>query len=194
MEPVFSIAEAAALTEMDVKAVNKAIENGVVEPTGRTSTSRGRMLPLDELVCLQLENDLADSLRLPVRRAVIREAARRPKARDLPAGDSVVVRLAASRKRVADRIKRLKRARQMVVSDPEIMGGEPVFAGTRIPVYLIAGLVEQGTPIADILEGYPALTPDRVALAAIYAKATPRRGRPRKRPAPQRRTVVDLDP
>lgn len=46
----------------------------------------------------------------------------------------------------------------MIHSDPEILQGTPVFRGTRIPVHLIADVVAQGTPIREILEGYPSLT------------------------------------
>ena len=53
----------------------------------------------------------------------------------------------------------------MVQSDPEIMAGAPVFRGTRVPVYLIADMIEQGTPIDEILEGYPSLTREMVEYA-----------------------------
>ena len=44
------------------------------------------------------------------------------------------------------------RARRLVVSDPEIMGSEPVFRGTRIPVHMIAELVVNGSTQAELLE------------------------------------------
>ena len=62
----------------------------------------------------------------------------------------------------------------MVHSDPEIMAGTPVFRGTRIPVYLIADMMEQGTPINEILEGYPSLTRDMVEYASVFAIFHPR--------------------
>ena len=43
----------------------------------------------------------------------------------------------------------------LVVSDPEILGGDPVFPGTRVPVHLIAVMLEQGSTGADILKAYP---------------------------------------
>ncbi len=63
----------------------------------------------------------------------------------------------------------------MVQSDPEIMAGAPVFRGTRVPVYLIADMIEQGTPIDEILDGYPSLTREMVEYAEIYAIAYPPR-------------------
>ena len=66
----------------------------------------------------------------------------------------------------------------MVHSDPEIMADTPVFRGTRIPVYRIADMMEQGTPINEILEGYPSLTRDMVEHASVFATLHPRPDRP----------------
>jgi uncharacterized protein (DUF433 family) len=66
----------------------------------------------------------------------------------------------------------------MVESDPEIMRGAPVYRGTRIPVHAIADMLSQGATVAEILEGYPALTREKAELAPMYVKAFPRRGRP----------------
>ena len=51
--------------------------------------------------------------------------------------------------------EQLARLRELVTSDPEIMGGTPVFKGTRIPVDLVADMLAQGGTAAEILEGYP---------------------------------------
>ena len=75
-----------------------------------------------------------------------------------------------------------KKASGMVQTDPAIMGGAPVFRGTRIPVYTVADLIEQGTPIVEILEGYPSLTREMVEYAEIYATTHPRPGRPLTQP------------
>ena len=66
-----------------------------------------------------------------------------------------------------------ERTRTLVQSDPEIMAGAPVFRGTRVPVYLIADIIEQGTPIDEILDGYPSLTLEMVEYAEIYATGHP---------------------
>lgn len=87
------------------------------------------------------------------------------------------------------RLSQLKDAREMVVEDPEILRGTPVIRGTRIPVHDVASLVDAGTPVQEILEIYPSLTPPKIQLASIYAKANPQRGRPRRRSFPKRHTV-----
>jgi uncharacterized protein (DUF433 family) len=76
----------------------------------------------------------------------------------------------------------VERAADVVVSDPEIRGGEPVIRGTRVPVYLIADLMSQGADAREILEDYPSLTANTVRSALACAQTHPRRGRPRKAP------------
>jgi uncharacterized protein (DUF433 family) len=49
----------------------------------------------------------------------------------------------------------LFRARRLVVSDPEIMGGDAVFRGTRIPVHMIAELLVNASTQAELLEASP---------------------------------------
>ena len=70
----------------------------------------------------------------------------------------------------------------LVVSDPEVLGGDPVFRATRVPVHLVAAMLEQGSTEADILKAYPRITTEMVRLAPVYAQAYPTRGRPRSQP------------
>jgi uncharacterized protein (DUF433 family) len=76
----------------------------------------------------------------------------------------------------------LQTARRLVVSDPEILGGDPVFRGTRVPVHLIAELVAQGSNLAELLESYPRLTAEMIRLAPVYAAVHPQRGPKSKLP------------
>lgn len=46
---------------------------------------------------------------------------------------------------------------QIVVSDPELMGGTPVFAGTRVPVESLVDYLKAGDSLADFLDGYPSV-------------------------------------
>jgi uncharacterized protein (DUF433 family) len=48
---------------------------------------------------------------------------------------------------------------QPVVSrDPEVMGGTPVFPGTRVPVQSLLDYLEAGDSIDEFLEGFPSVT------------------------------------
>ena len=50
----------------------------------------------------------------------------------------------------------------VVSRNPEIMGGAPVFAGTRVPVQTLLDYLEAGDTIDDFLEGFPGVTRKQV--------------------------------
>lgn len=58
-----------------------------------------------------------------------------------------------------------------VASDPAVLGGEPTFRGTRIPVNLVASLLQEGATDEQIIEAYPRLTCQMIRLAPVYAGA-----------------------
>ena len=70
----------------------------------------------------------------------------------------------------------------LVVIDPDILGGEPVFRGTRVPVHLIAMEVGQGAMEAELIEAYPRLTAEMIRFAPVYAASHPPQDRPRAQP------------
>ena len=45
----------------------------------------------------------------------------------------------------------------IIHSDPEIMGGTPVFAGTRVPLQNLIDALEGGESIDEFLEGFPSV-------------------------------------
>jgi uncharacterized protein (DUF433 family) len=48
--------------------------------------------------------------------------------------------------------------KEIVHSDPEIMGGTPVFVGTRVPVRILLDYLEGGDPLEEFLDNYPSVT------------------------------------
>ena len=60
---------------------------------------------------------------------------------------------------------------QPVVSrSPDVMGGVPVFAGTRIPVQTLLDYLEGGETIDDFLAGFPSVTRQQVIAFLEQAK------------------------
>ena len=53
-------------------------------------------------------------------------------------------------------------------SDPEIMGGTPVFTGTRVPLQNLIDALEGGESIDEFLEGFPSVRRAQ-AIAVIEA-------------------------
>ena len=48
--------------------------------------------------------------------------------------------------------------KQIVHSDPEILGGTPVFIGTRVPVQALLDFLEGGDTIEQFLDNYPGVS------------------------------------
>jgi uncharacterized protein (DUF433 family) len=51
---------------------------------------------------------------------------------------------------------------KVVMQDPEILGGEPVFVGTRVPVKSLFDHLEAGDSIEDFLDGFPSVKREQV--------------------------------
>lgn len=54
-----------------------------------------------------------------------------------------------------------------ITIDPKIMVGQPVIAGTRIPVYIILDKLAAGQTVEEILEDYPRLKKEKFASRRI---------------------------
>ena len=52
--------------------------------------------------------------------------------------------------------------RKIIACDPDVMGGTPCFAGTRVPVQTLLDYLEAGDSIDDFLEGFPTVKREQV--------------------------------
>ncbi len=59
----------------------------------------------------------------------------------------------------------------VVRSDPEILGGTPVFVGTRVPVQALIDYIEGGHSLQEFLGDFPTLTRELAVAALEQAKA-----------------------
>ena len=64
----------------------------------------------------------------------------------------------------------MKQTEPVIHSDPEIMGGTPVFVGTRVPLATLLDYLEAGETIDDFLEGFPSVTREQVLAFLEEAK------------------------
>jgi len=53
-------------------------------------------------------------------------------------------------------------SKPVVTASPEVMGGTPVFPGTRVPVQTLLDYLEAGDSIDDFLAGFPTVTREHV--------------------------------
>jgi uncharacterized protein (DUF433 family) len=54
---------------------------------------------------------------------------------------------------------------------PDILGGTPVFAGTRVPIQTLIDYLEGGDSIDEFLEGFPTVSREQVIRFLEEAKA-----------------------
>lgn len=59
----------------------------------------------------------------------------------------------------------------IITSSSDVMGGTPVFAGTRVPVQTLLDYLEGGETIDDFLEGFPTITRDQLIAFLEEAKS-----------------------
>ena len=57
---------------------------------------------------------------------------------------------------------------QVIHSDPEILGGTPVFVGTRVPFRNLIDYLERGHSLDDFLDEFPSVSREQ-AVAALEA-------------------------
>jgi uncharacterized protein (DUF433 family) len=58
----------------------------------------------------------------------------------------------------------------VVHSDPEILGGTPVFVGTRVPFETLLDYLEGGETLDEFLENFPTVTREQAIAALEQAK------------------------
>ncbi|MFO6419225.1 DUF433 domain-containing protein [Hylemonella sp. W303a] len=62
----------------------------------------------------------------------------------------------------------------MISVDPDVMGGLPCFAGTRVPIDNVLGSLEQGVDVKHLYAAYPFLTAEHILAGRLYAASHPR--------------------
>lgn len=58
----------------------------------------------------------------------------------------------------------------VISRSPDVMGGTPVFAGTRVPVQTLLDYLEAGDSIDDFLAGFPSVSREQVVNFLEQAK------------------------
>jgi uncharacterized protein (DUF433 family) len=61
---------------------------------------------------------------------------------------------------------------EIVHSDPEILGGTPVFVGTRVPVQSLFDYLEGGETLDEFLRQFPSVRREQAVAALDFARAT----------------------
>lgn len=61
-------------------------------------------------------------------------------------------------------------AARVIHSDPDILGGTPVFVGTRVPMKTLLDYLEAGDPLDEFLDHFPIVRREQAIAALELAK------------------------
>ena len=176
MSKPLTVNEVVALADTEEKVVRKEIEYGLFDAESPPRFS------LPALVYFRVLAQLDIHLRVEDRRkvyAAISEGLARPRRPSVVEITPLLdLKLAGITKEVTDKLRRFEAWKKKIVTDPQILGGEPTFPKTRLAVRRIGALAMRGA-IDEIREDYPYLSAEDIEFAKLYTKAYPRVGRPR---------------
>ena len=172
--------EAACVTGVPLKQVHRIIDIGLLGSAAKRREG-SRAVLRDGLVCIRLAHETMDILTLDGRRRLVRYLLDNPDA-ETAHDSNLSVDVRSMKDEVRRGLSRLAGARRMITADEAVLGGAPCIAGTRIPAHDIAEMLTNGDSAEMIRTAYPALTKAQIEAASLYARAYPRRGRPRREP------------
>jgi uncharacterized protein (DUF433 family) len=179
----FSRREVAEFAGCSLQAIDKAIEQRVVPKRRKRAETVIGEDGLAVMVMLGYAKlDLPVKAKQLVRQWISEE---RPFAKSgeqvLKLSEVIVLRLPEPAREVVAEAETYAADRdRLIMSDPRIFGGQPVIAGTRIPVHTVAERLDAGDTIGVLAEDYPHVDPRAFEIAARYSRTHPRRGRPVK--------------
>ena len=189
MLATLKVTEAAVLSGVTVRDVNRAVDEGLLgafSPRGD-----GRRISTLDCILIRFYFHTASRLTAEERLAVIKRVEPRLRAlapdaiasaltEDWTVPDDVLtINLTPFVRDTLRSLERLTEARAAITVSPDVLGGIPVLKGTRVPVHDVAASLAAGYTRADVLAAYPTLSDDLLDLAVLYAEARPARGRPR---------------
>ena len=61
-------------------------------------------------------------------------------------------------------------AHEVITRDPDVLGGTPVFRGTRVPFQALLDYLEGGQTLTEFLDDFPTVTRDAAIAALEHAK------------------------
>lgn len=181
--------ETAALAGAKLGAVQKAITTRAIDV--RRKGGR-RLLGAASVYTMAIATSAPAAWKIPLRdiRAVVITILRDPTLHAVRHGKTgaYIIDPTSVVRDVNARLSLYERAQgELIERNPEILGGTPIIKGTRLNVYALAGRLERGETVDDLLQEYPYVTRDHIEAAQLYAKANPLRGRPGGRPWEKKR-------
>jgi uncharacterized protein (DUF433 family) len=180
--------EAVALFSFDERRVRKEVEHGVIHTASPPRFSEAAVVYLCALDKLGFEiATVADRKRLfgLIQNRVEHRAGKVVSVRPIAVGPIMIgphlkLDLNETLREVRARIDRFMAwKKQRIVTHDHVLGGEPVFASSRLSVRHVGSMLSRGAPPAEIREDYPYLSDEDLEFALKFSRAYPQVGRPR---------------
>jgi uncharacterized protein (DUF433 family) len=194
MAELFSLDEAAAIAEIEPDTVRTALEKRSVTPSRKIKTGKAVRYRFSEgdVLFLLILTEFPFALTKKDKDSLAKVLARGSKTAKhwVSEGPDIVfhsgemkiwIECKTYRKTVEKNVAAYRWGKERVVSSPEILGGEPVFRGTRIPLEHIAALFRKDVTTEEIAEDFPSLDSRDLEYARLAARFGDPPGRPRKR-------------
>jgi uncharacterized protein (DUF433 family) len=177
MNKIFTPNEAAALIKISPKRIYKEIEYQII----RSGTPNHNQLSFGTLVYLralkEINFDFSVSYRIHLYKAL--QTAWEQQNTSLEFGKFFTLKVGEIGQELQTLIDQFEAWKVKLVNNPNILGGETVFPGSRLSVQRIGGSLERGETLEVLREDYPYLTDKDFDFARIFVKAYPTQGRPK---------------
>ncbi len=170
--------EAVELSGTSAAVLNKAIEAKLVPTVKRRQRGLVRAQDVSVLTLFYYLRAIGVAPTGTQKRRLVEWA--RSTESEFELSEAVVVRRPAEVIRAQKATERYIDQRERFLEiDPQVQGGEPVIKGTRIPIRGLAKQIGQGETLEVLGREYDYVDPDAFEFAVRWARANPRRGRPK---------------
>jgi len=194
MVELFSVNEAAAIAEISPETIRTALEKRSVTPSHKRRVGKAvrHQFSIGDVLFIKLLAEFPFPLSQQDKQSLAQVLARGSRqaspwsmqGTDLVyrSGDIQLFVQCTGFRQIVDRnLAAFRWGKRRVVSLPEVLGGEPVFRGTRVPLQQVASLFRKGVPKQEIVEDFPNLSEQDLAYARLFSRLGEKPGRPRKR-------------
>lgn len=203
MPELFSVNEAAAIAELSPETIRTALEKKAVTPSHKRRTGKAvrHQFSASDVLYMKILSEFPFPLSKDDKQSLARIVARKSRAAlhwSLRGADLVyrsgemqlLVECKPLREKVGRNVAAFRWGKQRIVSSPDVLGGEPVFRGTRIPVQHVTSLFRKGVPEKEIAEDFPGLRKMDLEYARLSSRFGEKPGRPRKRLLIRRKRIT----
>lgn len=202
MVELFSVNEAAAIAEVSPDTIRTALEKKSVTPSRKRKTGKAvrHQFSVGDVLFIKLLAEFPFPLSKQDKHSlaqVLARGNRKASPWSMEGVDLVYrsgeVQLAVQckpfRKTVERNLAIFRWGRTRVVSSPEVLAGEPVFRGTRVPLRQVASLFRKGVSEKEIVEDFPQLSARDLAYARLFSRFGEKPGHPKKQLLIRRKVV-----